>query len=50
MAPIKEPKRRIRVEPLPEPGRRPRVVPPSRRRVVEPEREPETPQREKVPA
>jgi hypothetical protein len=46
MAPIGKPKRRIRIEPLPEPTRREPLPAPR-----EPERKPEAPKRrEKVPA
>jgi hypothetical protein len=44
MAPIGKPKRRIRIEPLPEPRRG--VPTPPR----EPVKEPVTPKREKIPA
>jgi hypothetical protein len=44
MAPIGKPKRRIRVEPLPEPARRREPVPATPRKM------PGTPRREKVPA
>jgi hypothetical protein len=44
MAPLGKPKRRIRVEPLPE-RRREILLPPR-----EPVKEPSTPKREKVPA
>jgi hypothetical protein len=52
MAPLEKPKRKIIVEPLPEPERRPRVVPPSRRVAPAPQRAPEPtkPEPERVPA
>jgi len=46
MAPIGKPKRRIKIEPLPEPRRREMPAPAPR----EPEKDPATPQRERVAA